>query len=344
MHRAEAGGTDPSGWSEKGTADFVTEVDLESERRIVRTLRERFPRHRIVAEEGTQEEDGPETSGGRQSRAPAGRPEAAERRAEARPEPSDGARDRPDADVVHWIVDPLDGTTNFLHGYPEYAVSIAGIDEAGLRVAVVLNSATGERFEAVRGGGARRNGEPIRVSPLSRMRLALVGTGLPFKREELLPAYLGMFSRVLRATSGIRRGGSAALDLCDLACGRVDAFWELWLMPWDIAAGALIVREAGGSFGPLELEGEAAWGEGRGAETLREAAAAAGAFAAVWDGGFDASAPRDIGGEASPTGVTGREEQPATGPDRLWRGGAYMGTNAELLQKFKGILSGSPAG
>ncbi len=154
-----------------------------------------------------------------------------------------------------WIIDPLDGTTNFLHGYPEYAVSIAAHDAAGLRAAVVLNSATGELFEATRGGGARRDGQDIRVSDMDDLDLALVGTGFPFKKLHVLPAYLETMSRVLRSTAGIRRAGAAALDLCDLACGRLDAFWEYWLMPWDVAAGALIVREAGGVFEELEVPG-----------------------------------------------------------------------------------------
>lgn len=218
VHRSRRPDAAGDGWAEKGRSDFVTEVDREAERRIVGLLRDRFPDHVVLAEEGTRDGsvgDGP----------------------------------------IRWIVDPLDGTTNWLHGYPEYAVSIAGVDADGLRVAVVLNSADGELFRAVRGAGSRRDGEPIRVSPVRELRLALVGTGFPFKREELTRPYLDSLGRVLAATSGVRRAGSAALDLCDLACGRLDAFWELWLMPWDVAAGALIVREAGGVFAPLAFPG-----------------------------------------------------------------------------------------
>jgi myo-inositol-1(or 4)-monophosphatase len=221
VHREARGAVDPSRWGEKGRSDFVTEVDLEAERRIVAAIGRRFPDHAILAEEGSGG-DGP-------------------RRGEAAP--------------IRWIVDPLDGTTNWLHGYPEYAVSLAAADGGGPRVALILNSATGERFEAVRGGGARRDGETIRVSDIADLRLALVGTGFPFKKLDALPDYLATFSRVLRATSGIRRAGSAALDLCDLACGRLDAFFEYWLMPWDVAAGGLIVREAGGVFEGLEAPG-----------------------------------------------------------------------------------------
>jgi myo-inositol-1(or 4)-monophosphatase len=223
VHREARGGVDPSRWSEKGRSDFVTEVDVESERRIVAAIGRRFPHHAILAEEGSGGESG---------------------------DPEPGA-----TPPVRWIIDPLDGTTNWLHGYPEYAVSLAAADGAGPRVALVLNSATGERFEAVRGGGARRDGEPIHVSEISPLRLALVGTGFPFKKLDALPDYLATFSRVLRATSGIRRAGSAALDLCDLACGRLDAFFEYWLMPWDVAAGGLVVREAGGVFEGLEAPG-----------------------------------------------------------------------------------------
>ncbi len=228
IHRAEQGRLAPARWSEKGTSDFVTEVDREAERLIVERLRSRFPHHEFLAEEGTEEEEG-----------------------EPRPEPAPKG-----ATPIRWIIDPLDGTTNWLHGYPEYAVSIAALDAEGLRAAVVINSATGEEFDAVRGGGSRLGGRPIAVSELADLRLGLIGTGFPFKRTQLLPAYLRSLDAVLRATSGVRRAGAAALDLCALACGRLDGFWELWLMPWDVAGGALVVREAGGQFGPLVLKGD----------------------------------------------------------------------------------------
>ena len=218
VHRDGSGRRDPAEWTEKGRSDFVTEVDVEAERRIVEIIRESFAGHDVMAEEGTDDS----ASGG------------------------SGFR---------WIIDPLDGTTNWLHGYPEYAVSLAVEDEDGLLVGLVLNSATGERFEATRGGGATLDGIPIRVSCVADLEHALVGTGFPFKRLDVLPAYLTTFERVLCHTSGIRRAGAAALDLCDLACGRLDAFFEYWLMPWDVAAGALIVREAGGVFERLEVPG-----------------------------------------------------------------------------------------
>jgi myo-inositol-1(or 4)-monophosphatase len=249
--RPDAGG---DGWAEKGRSDFVTEVDREAERQVVELIRDRFPGHVVLAEEAADAGGGDGRSragargdgpGARSGDPEGGGPEAPP--AEPRGAAPDGR--------YWWIVDPLDGTTNWLHGYPEYAVSIACADPDGLRVAVVLNSAEGELFRAVRGAGSRRDGEPIRISPVREPRLALVGTGFPFKKEELVRPYLESLGRVLAATSGVRRAGSAALDLCDLACGRLDAFWELWLMPWDVAAGALIVREAGGVFSPLAFPG-----------------------------------------------------------------------------------------
>ena len=160
-----------------------------------------------------------------------------------------GEEGSPDAalgEAIAFIVDPLDGTTNFLHGYPEFAVSIGVVERGVLAAAVVLNAATGERFTARAGAGAWRDGAPIRVSRIATPAHALIGTGFPFKHLELLDAYQRQFADVVRATAGIRRAGAAALDLADVACGRFDAFWELMLMPWDYAAGTLLVREAGG--------------------------------------------------------------------------------------------------
>lgn len=230
VHREARGGIDPSDWNEKGRSDFVTEVDVEAERRIVEIIQNQFPEHLILAEEGTGED-----------RSDASRP---------------GLHPGGEEERIRWIIDPLDGTTNWLHGYPEYAVSIAAEDVEGLVAGLVLNTAIGERFEAHRGGGATLDGSPIEVSRVARLEHALVGTGFPFKKLEMMPAYLDTFGRVLSRTSGIRRAGAAALDLCDLACGRLDAFFEYWLMPWDVAAGALIVREAGGLFEPLDVPGQ----------------------------------------------------------------------------------------
>jgi myo-inositol-1(or 4)-monophosphatase len=145
-----------------------------------------------------------------------------------------------------FVVDPLDGTTNFLHGFPWYAVSIGATFDGEVVAGVVLNVPTGERFSATLGGGAWRDGEPARVSRTVEPSRALVGTGFPFKHLEHLDAYQRQFAAITGATAGIRRAGAAALDLCDVACGRFEGFWELTLAPWDIAAGILIVREAGG--------------------------------------------------------------------------------------------------
>ncbi len=152
----------------------------------------------------------------------------------------------PVGDGLVWIVDPLDGTTNFLHGYPQYAVSIAAAVDRVLEAAVILDVPRECLYGAVRGKGAWLGDTRLRVSSITEPSRALLGTGYPFKRLEELERYLDQFRRVLPETSGVRRAGSAALDLADVAAGRLDGFWELTLAPWDIAAGVLLVREAGG--------------------------------------------------------------------------------------------------
>jgi myo-inositol-1(or 4)-monophosphatase len=204
---------------DKGRSDFVTRVDREAQDAALSVIRRRHPAHRILAEEEV-EEDG----GGGVTRWS-----------------GEGDEGQP-----LWIVDPLDGTTNFLHGHPMYAASV-GVAVDGRPVAgAVTAPATGERWWAAQGQGAWRDGRPIRVSGTGELRLALVGTGFPFKRPDRIPHYLGQFGRVLRHTSGIRRGGAAALDLCYLAQGTLDAFWEEHLSPWDVAGGLAILAEAGG--------------------------------------------------------------------------------------------------
>jgi len=195
-------------WTEKGQHDFATEVDRAAEGLIAEILAREEPDSVIVGEE---------LSPKRQLRG-----------------------------KLVWIVDPLDGTTNFLHGYPQYAVSIAAMVDGKLAAGVVHDICRKRTYSAARGGGAFEDGTRVVVSAVSEPRLALVGTGFPFKALHLLQQYLSQFAAVLGATSGIRRAGSAALDLADLATGRLDAFWELHLAPWDIAAGALLIREAGG--------------------------------------------------------------------------------------------------
>jgi len=147
---------------------------------------------------------------------------------------------------ITWIVDPLDGTTNYLHDYPAYAVSVGALVDGILGVGVVIDVLRSRVYHTTAGGGAWCSDKRISVSRAEDKTLALIGTGFPFKHLQLLPSYLDQFTQVLTSTSGIRRTGSAALDLADLASGRLDGFWELSLAPWDVAAGTLLVREAGG--------------------------------------------------------------------------------------------------
>jgi myo-inositol-1(or 4)-monophosphatase len=210
-----AGGRASLVWEEKGSADFVTQVDKGAESAIDEVVRARCPEATIVGEELSP--DGSLATRG-----------------------------------ISFIVDPLDGTTNFLHGYPEYSVSIAVTDGPNLVAAVVRNLTKNETFTAVRNEGAFLNGQRIAVSREITPARALIGTGFPFKRHDLLEEYARQFVHVSRHTAGIRRAGSAALDLSNVACGRFDGFWELVLAPWDIAAGVLIVREAGGIVTNLE--------------------------------------------------------------------------------------------
>lgn len=222
VHRRHLGDLDVSEWAEKGTADFVTRVDREAEEQAIATILARCPDHEILAEESAQLGD-PET-----------------------------VRARFDSAAHLWILDPLDGTTNYLHRYPAYAASVAVARGGEVVAGAVVDGSTGAEWTAWTGGGARLNGEPIRVSGIETLKHALIGTGFPFKALHLMPDYLRQFDAVIRRTSGIRRGGSAALDLCHVASGWLDGFWELWLAPWDIAAGTLIIREAGGVISSLE--------------------------------------------------------------------------------------------
>lgn len=212
--RAAAPTASDLAWEEKSAFDFVSRVDRAAEEEIVSILTAAHPGAPVLGEELSP---GQQTTAG-----------------------------------LAFIVDPLDGTTNFLHGYPEYAVSIAASVEGELVASAVLNAATGELFTAVAGGGAYLQGAPIAVSATTDHNRALIGTGFPFRRLEELARYVRQFDLVARRTSGIRRAGSAALDLSDVACGRFDAFWELSLSPWDVAAGLLLVREAGGVVTDLE--------------------------------------------------------------------------------------------
>jgi myo-inositol-1(or 4)-monophosphatase len=154
----------------------------------------------------------------------------------------------PDATRVghRWVIDPLDGTTNFIHGVPVFAVSVAVEDADGVQAGAIHDPVRGETFHARRNGGARLDGEPIRVSEVPGTRGALVATGFPFRELSRLDRYLVAFERFVHTTAGLRRGGSAAIDLAWTACGRYDGFWEAGLSRWDVAAGSLLVEEAGG--------------------------------------------------------------------------------------------------
>ena len=194
--------------------DFVSEVDEAAEEAIIRVLREAYPDHGILAEES-------------------------------------GTRDEAKSDYV-WVIDPLDGTTNFLHGFPQYCVSIGLLHKGKPTQAVIYDPNRNELFTATKGVGAYLNDRRIRVSRTDKLEAALMGTGFPFREVGHLDDYLRMFKNVTLATSGIRRPGAAALDLAWVACGRIDGFWEMGLSPWDMAAGALLVREAGGLIGDLD--------------------------------------------------------------------------------------------
>ena len=192
--------------SKKGRVNLVTEADLASEALIVGRIRNAFPHHQILAEEGGA------TAG----------------------------------DVsVKWVIDPLDGTTNFAHGYPAYCVSMGLEEEGRIVVGVVFDPVRDECFTATLGEGARLNGNPIEVSDEGNLEDGLLCTGFSYEAEEI-EQNLRHFNYMMRHARSVRRDGSAALDLCYVACGRFDGFWELSLHPWDVAAGALVVTEAGG--------------------------------------------------------------------------------------------------
>lgn len=191
----------------KGRYDWVTDADHASEEAILRIIRRAFPRHSVQAEES-----------------------------------SPGAV----ASGPHWLIDPLDGTVNYLHGFPVFAVSIALVQKGRLEVGVIYDPLHEELFTARRGKGAFLNGRRIRVSACAGFEQALLATGFPFRARGKMEMYLKSFRGVFLKTGSIRRAGSAAIDLAYTACGRLDGFWEMSLSPWDMAAGALLIEEAGG--------------------------------------------------------------------------------------------------
>lgn len=196
----------------KGHNDFVSDVDRLAEATIIKELRARFPSHAILAEEsGIQ---GPESE-------------------------------------YQWVIDPLDGTTNYLHGFPQFSISIALKHKGQLECGLVYDPLREELFTAARGEGAQLNDRRIRVASRTSLDGALIGTGFPFRDQRHIDAYLGMFKSIIEVTAGLRRPGSAALDLAWVAAGRTDGFWELGLSEWDCAAGALLILEAGGTVSDL---------------------------------------------------------------------------------------------
>ncbi|HEV7164240.1 MAG TPA: inositol monophosphatase family protein [Gammaproteobacteria bacterium] len=191
--------------------DFVSEVDKQAEDEIIQIIRAAYPDHAILGEE---------------SGALAGR-----------------------TDDYTWVIDPLDGTTNFLHGFPVFSVSIAVKFRGKLEHGVIYDPLRNELYTASRGGGAQLNNRRLRTTNLKTLEGALIGTGFPFRENQNLDLYLQMFAAVAKKTAGIRRAGSAALDLAYVAAGRMDGFWEMGLKEWDMAAGLLMIQEAGGSVG-----------------------------------------------------------------------------------------------
>jgi myo-inositol-1(or 4)-monophosphatase len=204
--------------STKQPNDFVTEVDKAAEAAIIETLLEAYPNYGILAEESGQQ---------------AGK----------------------DDDEYQWIIDPLDGTTNFIHGLPQYAVSIALAKGNSIEQAVVFDLNRNELFTASKGAGAFLNERRIRVSRRTKLQDSLIGTGFPYRMFEHVDLYLSIFKELAQKTAGQRRPGAASLDLAYVACGRYDGFWEFGLSPWDMAAGALLISEAGGLIS--DLRGEA---------------------------------------------------------------------------------------
>jgi myo-inositol-1(or 4)-monophosphatase len=190
----------------KRERDFVSDVDRQAESEIIKIIRRAYPDHSVLAEESGKTE----------------------------------------GSNIEWIIDPLDGTTNYLHGFPQFAVSIAVRQNNVLEAGVIYDPMLQELFVAVRGQGATLNDRRIRVSKRHRLDTALIGTGLPYLPDHDYDTYLGQLSNIMRNVAGIRRAGAASLDLAYVACGRLDGFWENSLHIWDIAAGALLIQEAGG--------------------------------------------------------------------------------------------------
>tara|TARA_R110001606_G_scaffold361754_7_gene515168 strand:+ start:62427 stop:63224 length:798 start_codon:yes stop_codon:yes gene_type:complete len=190
----------------KGRNDFVTDVDRLAEQEIINAIKKAYPEHAILAEESGTQGD----------------------------------------NEVMWVIDPLDGTTNFLHGFPHYCVSIAVMVRGKIEHAVIYDPLRDELFSASRGGGAKLNDRRLRVNKKKELAGTLIATGFPFKYPQYLTPYLATFNAVFPQVADVRRAGSAALDLAYVAAGRLDGYWEIGLEKWDLAAGVLLIEEAGG--------------------------------------------------------------------------------------------------
>lgn len=199
--------------TQKSISDYVTEIDIYSEKKIIEHIKKFFPNHQIMAEESSN--------------------------------------DYKKADNL-WIIDPLDGTTNFIHGFPFVAVSIALMYRGELSIGVVYDPIRDELFYAEKGGGAFLNGKRIKVSSLQDPSKSLIATGFPFRNKQYVEGYIKIFRELLYSVSDLRRPGAAALDLAYVACGKVDGFFEFSLSPWDISAGIVLIKEAGGIISDFE--------------------------------------------------------------------------------------------
>lgn len=199
--------------AKKSVSDYVTEVDIQSEKTIIEHIKKHFPAHQIMAEESSNDY----------------------KRAE-----------------YLWIIDPLDGTTNFIHGFPVFAISLALLYRGELILGVVYDPSRQDLFYAEKGSGAFLNGQTIKVSSITEPALSLIATGFPFRNKQYIDSYIKIFHSLLYSVSDLRRAGAAAIDLAYVACGRVDGFFEFALSPWDVAAGSLLIKEAGGVVSDFE--------------------------------------------------------------------------------------------
>lgn len=199
--------------TKKSVSDYVTEVDIQSEKTVIEHIKKHFPQHEIMAEESSN--------------------------------------DYKKAEYL-WIIDPLDGTTNFIHGFPVFAISLALIYKGELILGVVYDPSREDLFFAEKGSGAFLNGQRIKVSSIKEPALSLIATGFPFRNKQYIDSYIKIFHSLLYSVSDLRRAGAAAIDLAYVACGRVDGFFEFALSPWDVAAGTVLIKEAGGMVSDFE--------------------------------------------------------------------------------------------